>query len=100
MVVLVKVGAEIGLGTSSEPKKKTYTSEIAACERYVTQNATHPSTVDFSWINSVVAERGPHNLVVGSTFTAKNGFGLELSYRVRCYFENGRMTSADIYESK
>ena len=58
---------------------------ISKSEAYAKQTASHPSTVDFSWVMSLFVVEAPNgNTDVSSTFTAKNGHGVESKYNIRC----------------
>ena len=60
---------------------------IKICEKYVKQNATHPSTVDYSKLIDMKVNNFPNgNTRVETTFTAKNSFNLELEHKVECLF--------------
>ncbi|WP_089340605.1 hypothetical protein [Burkholderia singularis] len=57
---------------------------ITLCQDYARSQATHPSTVSFSLLGTRVAEQPDGSVIAASTFTAKNGLGLELKYEVAC----------------
>jgi hypothetical protein len=74
---------------------------IQNCEEYAKNNATHPSTVDFSRIMDLVVVEHPNgNTTVTSSFTAKNSFNLELKYNIRCLSNAGGLFEASINEAK
>ena len=75
------------------------TSAINACEAYAKSAATHPSTVDFSRTMDMVFLTSPTGRAeVNTSFTAKNGFNLEIKYQIRCLYEGNKMTKAEICE--
>ena len=73
---------------------------ILLCERYAKSAATHPSTVDFSrFLNLSVYETPNGRTAVRSSFTAKNAFGLELKYGIRCLLDRTGLIEANIWET-
>ncbi len=74
---------------------------IQKCEEYAKNNATHPSTVDFSrFMDLAVTEHPNGNTTVISSFTAKNSFNLELKYKIRCLSNASGLFEANINEAK
>ena len=70
-----------------------------ACEAAAKAAANHPSTVSFSRIMDLAYQEHPSGRArVVSSFTAKNGFGLELKYRIDCLFEGSRLIETQIAE--
>lgn len=73
---------------------------VRLCEEYAKANATHPSTVKFSRVMSLsVTEHANGNTTVLSTFTAKNSFGLELKYDIRCLLNSNGIIEGSIVEA-
>jgi hypothetical protein len=74
---------------------------VAACEAAAQAAATHPSTVDFSriWDLAYVPHASGRARVV-SSFTARNGFNLELKYRIDCLFDGGTLLETLIVEDR
>jgi hypothetical protein len=66
----------------------TYIDEQQAvdiCEQYVKQQLNFPSTMDFSRILALAAHNAPNgNTSIDTSFSAKNGFGVEQDYTVHC----------------
>ena len=74
---------------------------IQKCEEYAKNNATHPSTVDFSrFMDLAVTEHPNGNTTVISSFTAKNSYNLELKYNIRCLSNASGLFEANINEAK
>lgn len=73
---------------------------IALCQDYARSKAAHPSTVDFSLLGTRVAEQSDGSVIAASTFTAKNGFGLELKYEVACQVNGSGVVEAGIREAR
>ncbi len=70
-----------------------------ACEASAKAAANHPSTVSFSRIMDLAYQEHPSGRArVVSSFTAKNGFGLELKYRIDCLFDGSRLIETQIAE--
>jgi hypothetical protein len=73
---------------------------VLACERAAKATATHPSTVDFSrFLDVAYAARQDGRVFLDSSFTAKNGFNLELKYRIRCLFDGDKLIDTNIVET-
>ncbi|HEF4736136.1 hypothetical protein KTD19_26440 [Burkholderia multivorans] len=68
----------------SRAKRERDSQAITRCQDYTRSQVTHPSTVDFSIWGARVVEQPDGSVIVGSTFTAKNGFGAELKFEVAC----------------
>lgn len=74
---------------------------VNLCEAYVRASATHPSTVDFSKVMSLqVVEHPNGRTTVNSTFTAKNGYGVEAKYNVSCMLDKSGAIEGNIAEAK
>ena len=73
---------------------------IDACENYAKVNASHPSTVSFSRVMNLSVSQLPNGRTsVDSKFTAKNSFGLELTFDIRCLFDGNSFLEGTIRES-
>ena len=71
------------------------------CEQYAKENATHAGTVDFSRFMDLALTKHPNgNTTLNSSFTAKNSFGLELTFNIRCLFDRNGLVEANISESE
>lgn len=94
--------SEIGKDQSiSAVKHIDKNTAIQKCEEYAKNNATHPSTVDFSrFMDLAVTEHPNGNTTVISSFTAKNSFDLELKYNIRCLSNASGLFEANINEAK
>jgi hypothetical protein len=74
---------------------------IQKCESYAKNNATHPSTVDFSkFMDLSVTEHPNGNTTVMSSFAAENSFNLELKYDIRCLSNASGLFEANISDAK
>lgn len=74
---------------------------INQCENYAKSSAAYPSTVDFSkFMDLAVTEHSNGNTTVMSSFTAKNGFNLELKYNIRCISNASGLFEANISEAE
>jgi hypothetical protein len=74
---------------------------VLACEKAAKAAATHPSTVDFSkFLDVAYSARGDGRVALDSTFTAKNGFNLELKYRIRCLFDGRTLIESNVVEAQ
>lgn len=80
-----------------QPLEKT--AAVNACERAAKNAATHPSTVGFSrvWDLAYMPHKSGRSRVV-SSFTANNGLGLELKYRIDCLFDGATLIETNIAE--
>ena len=68
-----------------------------ACEASAKAAANYPSTVSFSRIMDLAYQEHPSGRArVVSSFTAKNGFGLELKYRIDCLFDGSQLIETQI----
>lgn len=75
------------------------TAAVNACEAYAKSAATHPSTVDFSRFMDLAYGTTPGGRAeVNTSFTAKNGFNLEIKYQIRCLYDGPQMIEASIWE--
>ena len=90
-------------GASSFAAKESLgrAAAVEACEAAAKRAATHPSTVSFSriWDLAYMPHVSGRARVV-SSFTAKNGFGLELKYRIDCLFDGAQLIETQIAESR
>lgn len=76
-------------------------SAVDACEDHAKNNAQHPGTVDFSRLLDLQIYETPNgNTRVSSSFTAKNGFGLELKYNISCLMNANGLFEATIHEAR
>jgi hypothetical protein len=74
---------------------------IELCESYAKNNATHPSTVDFSRVKDLAVREHPNGrTTVTSTFTAKNSFNLKLKHRIRCLLDGNGLIEGHISEAQ
>jgi uncharacterized protein YraI len=72
---------------------------VDLCEAAAKENATHPSTVDFSTFMDLAVTQHPNgNTTLNSSFTAKNSFGLELTFNIRCLFDGVKLLESNISE--
>lgn len=83
----------------SRAKRDRDSQAIARCQDYARSHATHPSTVDFSIRVARVAEQPDGSVIVGLTFTAKNGFGTELKFEVACQVNGQGIVDAAVREA-
>lgn len=75
------------------------TTATSMCEQSAKASATHPSSVKFSRIMGLGVQRFPNGrLAIHSTFKAKNSFGLEGKYRIRCLFSDKELIETEIHE--
>jgi hypothetical protein len=73
---------------------------IVACKQAAKEAANHPQSVDFSEFLDVSFVPYPNgNSRVISSFTAKNGFGVEDKFRIECFFEGRTLTEREIEKS-
>lgn len=74
---------------------------VDACEAAAKAAATHPSTVEFSriWDLAYIPHVSGRARVV-SSFTARNGFNLELKYRIDCLFDGASLMETQIVEDQ
>ncbi len=85
----------------TEKKHIDKSNAVDLCEAYAKQQATHPSTVDFSRIMDLAITEHPNGRTrVTSTFTAKNSFNLEVKFNISCLLEASGLIEANIIESK
>ncbi|KWF68367.1 hypothetical protein WL92_25820 [Burkholderia multivorans] len=80
-------------------KRDRDSQAIMRCQDYARSQATYPSTVDFSIWGARVVEQPDGSVIVGSTFTAKNGFGAELKFEVACQVNGRGMVEAAVREA-
>ncbi|MCA8320037.1 hypothetical protein [Burkholderia cepacia] len=73
---------------------------IELCKGYARSQANHPSTVDFSIVDTRIAEQPDGSVIAATTFTAKNGFGLELKYEVACRVNGSGIVESGIREAR
>jgi len=75
------------------------TRAISLCEQYAISVATHPSTVDFSYIMDLATMNHPNGrTTIQSSFTAKNSFNLEIKFQIRCLLDSNGLIEATINE--
>jgi len=68
-----------------------------ACERAARAEAAHPATVSFSWLMNASFRTFPDGRAeLASTFTAKNGLGIEGKRRIICHFKGPVLTDHDV----
>lgn len=71
------------------------------CERVAKEIAQHPSSVDFSRIFSFSYKSWKSGrVIVQSTFTAKNIFGLQSKFEIECVFDGEALISRSVREIK
>ncbi|AOJ60971.1 hypothetical protein J3L14_20505 [Burkholderia pseudomallei] len=97
--VLVACGDENG-DLMARARRERDVRAITLCQDYARSKATHPSTVDFSLLGTRVAEQSDGSVIAASTFTAKNGFGLELKYEVACQVNGSGIVEAGVREAR
>lgn len=87
-------------GRSFVPIEPT-TQDVArrVCEAGALQRTMHPSTADFAIMSADFATRTDGTSTYKTTFTAKNGFNLELKFRVECELTGEDLTSVDVFEA-
>jgi multidrug efflux pump subunit AcrB len=68
------------------------------CRNAARRMVSHPSTFKPSVLDQSVYRAPSGNLVVTAGFKAKNSFGLELSMRARCVFDENGMGTPEISE--
>ncbi len=74
---------------------------IDLCEEHGKSKANYPSTFSFSRLMDLSTTEHPNGrTTVSSSFTAKNGFNLELKYSIRCLFDSTGLIEASIAEAK
>ncbi|ABX17528.1 hypothetical protein UXJ26_06060 [Burkholderia multivorans] len=83
----------------SRAKRERDSQAITQCQDYARSQAAHPSTVDFSIWGARVVEQPDGSVIVGSTFTAKNGFGAELKFEVACQVNGRGIVQAGVREA-
>lgn len=71
---------------------------IAACRSAVRQNATHPSTVEFPWLDYDFKEGQEGRTDLRMSAKAKNAFGLELKFKVWCEFHGADLKTFGMEE--
>jgi hypothetical protein len=64
---------------------------IDACQRAVLSSANHPSTVEFPLFDFDYKDRGNGRVQLLMSASAKNSFGLQLTYDVECQFIGSRL---------
>lgn len=83
------------------PKHIDHSRAVTLCETYAKNNATHPSTVDFSRIlHASVSDHPNGRTTVISKFTAKNSFNLELTFDIRCLLDENGLIEGVVNEAK
>jgi hypothetical protein len=70
------------------------------CHAYAKGRSAHPSTVDFKLGATRTAEAPNGNTDITDQFTAKNSFNLELTYNVRCLFNEHGFIEANVEEAR
>lgn len=73
---------------------------VDACKQAILARANHPSTVQFPMLDYDLRDGGDGDTVLLTTFTGKNGFGLELKYDAVCLFDGQSISDVQIDESK
>lgn len=70
------------------------------CEAYAKQQASHPSTVDFSrFMDIAISEHPNGRTTVMSSFKAKNAFNLELKFKIKCLLDENGFIEGQIWEA-
>lgn len=76
----------------------TQADAIAACRDAVRQNAAHPSTVEFPWLDYDFIEGAEGRTDVRTSASAKNAFGLTLRFKVWCEFRGAELKNFGMEE--
>jgi hypothetical protein len=75
----------IGSAPLKNPEPFGESQSRRTCEDAIKDAVSHPSTVDINSIMGYATEAGGNgNRVIWQDFSAKNSYGLELTYRARC----------------
>lgn len=89
--------------TETPPKSTSTLSASDArtlCIDATKDRIIHPSTADFSILGAGFKSFDDGTAIFGTTFTAKNSFGLELEYEVACDFTGSTLTDVKIVEAR
>lgn len=70
------------------------------CKEAVLDQITHPSTADFSIFGVGFKSYEDGTAILGTTFTARNGFNLELEYEAVCDFTGTTLIGVKIREAR
>lgn len=74
---------------------------IDLCESRARSQTSHPSTFNFSRVMDLAVNEHPNGrTTVTSSFTAKNGFNMELKYKIRCLLDATGLIDANVSESE
>jgi len=85
--------------TMAGVKPISQSGAVSACEATAKAAANHPSTVDFSRFMDAAYVTYPSGRArLTSSFTAKNSFGLDLTYDIQCLFEGTKLIETVINE--
>lgn len=83
------------------PSNIDHTQAVELCEEYAKSHATHPGTLEFSRIADLIVTDHPNgNTRVRSSFTARNGYNLEVKHNISCLLNSSGLIEASISESK
>lgn len=66
------------------------------CKAYALAAANYPSTVDFQSVMTGTQRFVPGGRAYAVDFSARNGFGLELTHRITCFWDMQNQFSAHI----
>lgn len=70
------------------------------CKEAVLDRLTHPSTADFSILGIGFKSYDDGTAILVTTFTARNGFNLEIEYQAACDFTGRTLTGVKIVEAR
>lgn len=74
---------------------------VLACEQAAKEAANKPQSVSFSkFMDLSYVPYANGNTRIISSFTAKNGFGVESKFRIECFFEGNAITERNIEEDR
>lgn len=89
--------ADINSGTMPGAKQTIGQGDaFVACKHAAEQRAANPSSVSVSMFASNYTDYGNGNASVATTFTAKNGFGVEQTFKIYCGFEGERLETVSV----
>lgn len=102
-LALLPSSAETANGSQQASPEATPLRESAAfetCKEAVLDRLTHPSTADFSIFGIGFQSYPDGTAILGTTFTARNGFNLEIKYEAACDFIGTELTDVKIVEAR
>ena len=71
---------------------------IDACIDHTKRQLTHPSSFDYSWLNTLVYKAPGGRVVVTMPCEAKNSFNLEIEMEAKCYFDDRGLVDFSLNE--